>query len=595
MPRFLERMRDFHLNLSLQDKARIKPVSEREAERIHAEIVGGWEITDWKNPDYDECEAYRAKVLARIRKDPSVLPALKLFYKLNPADFINDWGYTVDPRNVEIGLPAKVPFILFPKQREWCEFVVDQWRAQKPGLTEKSRDGGLSWLAVALGATLCLHYTGLNIGYGSRKAEYVDKKGAPKSLFWKARKFMDNLPPEFNGGWKSEKDAPLMRLAFKETDSTMSGEGGDSIGRGDRASIYMVDEAAHLEQAESVEAALSQTTNCQIDISSVNGSNNPFAIKRHSGKVDVFIFDWRDDPRKDDAWYQKQVDELDPVILAQEVDRNYNASTKGILIPNAWVRSAIDAHVKLGVIPSGASTGALDVADEGVDKNAFAGGKGILIDVLEEWSGKGGDIYATVERAFELCDANAYPSFKYDADGLGAGVRGDARKINEKRRARGIIVNPFRGSGAVYQPEAEDEPKRKNKDFFANQKAQSWWSLRTLFRNTHRAVHDKLPFKPDEIISISSSCPNYLKLVTELSQPTYQTNKVGKIVIDKVPDGARSPNLADAVMIKFSKISLALPITEEVMAKSAIPASRGRALAAGSSRPGRIYGARVVR
>ena len=32
--------------------------------------------------------------------------------------------------------------------------------------------------------------------------------------------------------------------------------------------------------------------------------SNPFARKRHEGKVDVFIFDWHDDPRKDEAWYE---------------------------------------------------------------------------------------------------------------------------------------------------------------------------------------------------------------------------------------------------------------------------------------------------
>lgn len=41
----------------------------------------------------------------------------------------------------------------------------------------------------------------------------------------------------------------------------------------------------------------SQTTNCKIDLSSVNGAN-AFYRKRHSGKVKVFVFDWRDDPRK---------------------------------------------------------------------------------------------------------------------------------------------------------------------------------------------------------------------------------------------------------------------------------------------------------
>ena len=43
----------------------------------------------------------------------STLPALRAYYKDNPADFINDWGVTLDPRKgVERGLPALVPPVL---------------------------------------------------------------------------------------------------------------------------------------------------------------------------------------------------------------------------------------------------------------------------------------------------------------------------------------------------------------------------------------------------------------------------------------------------------------------------------------------------
>src|SRR6185503_21380305 len=103
----------------------------------------------------------------------------------------------------------------------------------------------------------------------------------PKSLFWKARFFMRHLPEEFRAGWREQFDAPYMRMKFPESGSYMNGEGGDDIGRGDRTSIYFVDEAAHLTRPLKVDAALSQTTNCRIDVSSVNGPNNPFAKKRH--------------------------------------------------------------------------------------------------------------------------------------------------------------------------------------------------------------------------------------------------------------------------------------------------------------------------
>lgn len=522
---------------------------------------------DFKNPDYVSVFRSRADALNRIRENPSLLPTIKSYYKDHPADFISDWGCTQDPRLVERGLPSNIPFILFPRQVEWINWVIDNWRNQQTGITEKSRDSGLSWLSVSLACTLCLFHPGMAIGFGSRKEIYVDLLGAPKSLFFKARAFMQSLPKEFRGGWEIARDAPHMRIMFPETGATINGEAGDNIGRGDRSSLYFVDEAAFLERPQLVEASLSATTNCRQDISTPNGMGNPFAQKRHNGNIAVFSFHWRDDPRKDDEWYRKQVNDLDPVTIAQEIDIDYSASVEGVLIPSAWVQSAIDAHVKLEFEPTGAQSGALDVADEGKDLNAFCAAHGPVIQAIEEWSGKGGDIFSTVQRAFGICDQFGHRGFKFDADGLGAGVRGDARVINETRpEFTKLEVTAFRGSGPVFAPESEDMKGRKNQDFFANQKAQAWWSLRQRFQNTYRAVVEGQSFTPDDLISIPSSLANRQKLCSELSQPTYSVNAVGKIVIDKAPDGARSPNMADAVMIQFSVASLPPPrISRELL------------------------------
>jgi hypothetical protein len=331
---------------------------------------------------------------------------------------------------------------------------------------------------------MCILRSGMVVGFGSRKAEYVDLIGNPKSIIEKGRMLMRNLPVEFRGGWVEQNNSNFMRLTFPETGSLISGESGDSIGRGDRTSLYFVDESAQIERPELVESSLSNTTNCRIDISTPRGMGNVFAQKRFEGKIDVFTFHWRDDPRKDDVWYQKQCEEYDSVVVAQELDINYSASVEGILIPSAWVQAALDAHRILGVAPTGARRAALDVADEGRDLNAFCGMRGPVLEVLEEWTGVGDDIFGTVQRAFDLCDTHEYKEIRYDADGLGAGVRGDARILNEGRK-RKVDVLPFRGSGAVNDPEGEDVRGRKNQDYFANAKAQAWWALRTRFQKTY--------------------------------------------------------------------------------------------------------------
>lgn len=519
---------------------------------------------DWRNPDYAAVFAERARRLAWLRSDPKPgtrLGALWTYYREHPADFINDWGVTLDPRNPERKLPTMVPFVLFPKQREWVDWVLENWREQEPGLTEKTRDMGMSWLSVALSCTICIFWDGITIGFGSRKEEYVDKLGQPKSLFYKARAFMDYLPAEFRQGWNRKTDAPHMRISFPHSGSVITGEAGDGIGRGDRASIYFVDEAAFLERPELVEASLSATTNCRQDISSVHGMGNPFAVKRHSGRIRVFTFHWRDDPRKDDAWYAKQCEKLDAVTVAQEIDINYSASVEGVVIPSEWVQAAIGAAQKLGLKVTGAKRASLDVADEGKDGNAFGAAKGIELQHVEEWSGKGSDIFETVVRAFGLADEWGASEFRFDSDGLGAGVRGDANRINGDRSRR-IEVTPWRGSAGVVDPEGEipqigepdpEGPVRTNEDYFANAKAQGWWSLRLRFQRTFRAVNGvDTNFDPDDLISLAPDLPLLNKLCGELSRPTYSKTTAGKIIIDKKPNGTASPNLADMLMILFA-------------------------------------------
>ena len=523
---------------------------------------------DYRRPDYLPIINARIARLQHLRQHPEKLPALRAYYRDNPWDFISDWGSTYAPKANDGG-PIIRPFVLFPKQVEWLKWVVDLWQHQRRGLTEKSRESGVTWLAVSLGATLCLFHEDLTIGYGANLVSLVDTLGDMDSILEKGRFFIDHLPVEFTGGWSSTNKAHSKEslLRFPETGSVMKGQGGDNIGRGGRASIYFVDEFAHIQRAKAVDQALSQTTDTQIDISTVRGLTNEFAIKRHSGRVPVFTFHWRDDPRKDQDWYDKQVAQFDPVLVAQEIDIDYAASVEGVLIPSAWAQAAVGAAKRLGITPTGRRRGALDVADEGVDKNCFATACGIEVDGCDEWSGKGADIFDTVETAFRLSDDVGLDCFTYDADGLGAGVRGDARVINE-RRARKLRVLPFRGSGAVWKPDSpiptavpaklERRLERTNKDYFSNAKAQAAWMLRLRFQRTYRAIEAGTvgDYDPDDLVSIDPDLPELASLLQQLSQPTYAYNTIGKMAVDKAPvvDGKKmpSPNKFDAVMQLFA-------------------------------------------
>ena len=235
-------------------------------------------------PDYRNVFAWRVQTLERIRSDPRRFAACQIYYANHPTDWICHWCDTFDTRNANIGKMVYMPFILFKRQAELVQFVYECLEAQESGLVEKSRDMGLTWLCCAISVHLWLFRKGADIGWGSRHADLVDRIGVADSIFEKMRILIRRLPRDFLPVGFNESEHMLhRRILNPETGSSIAGEIGDSIGRGGRKTIYFVDEAAHLEHPEMVEAALMTNTNCQIAISSVNGIGNTFYNKRDRG------------------------------------------------------------------------------------------------------------------------------------------------------------------------------------------------------------------------------------------------------------------------------------------------------------------------
>ncbi len=508
-------------------------------------------MIDYRNPNYTEILSARAKKLAKIRKDPKLLAACKIHYRANPWDFINDWGMTFEPRNIERGLPAVIPFILFPRQVDFVKWMHKQWQNGDRGLAEKSRDFGLTWLCGSYSTAMWLFNPGYTAGFGSRKEALVDKKGDPKCIFEKIRFFINYLPKEFRPvGYDDKQHATFMKITNPENEATITGEAGYDIGRGARMSIYFVDEAAFIDRQDSVDAALSQTTNCQIDVSTPNGNGNLFYKKRHKGNIDIFTANWRDDPRKDQAWYDKQVKEQDEVTVAQEIDIDYNASMENVFIPSKWVQACVDAHIKLGFEPIGASVVSFDPADTG-DARAIGYRKGVV--TLEADQRKDGDITDAMPWAFNLADEKRADVFVYDADGMGA----PSMKLYLNRATRGKNMNilPYHGGGAKYNEDSLYKDNKTNKDTFVNRRGQSWMNVRDRIELTYLAVVKGEFHDPDDLLSISSGCKYATELCSELSRPMRVYDNSGRIGVESKEQmrkrGVESPNLADQFIYSY--------------------------------------------
>jgi phage terminase large subunit len=495
------------------------------------------------HPDHDNIWRARIERLKRIRADEAALPALKAYYADHPADFIEDWFITHDPRVK----PSLMPFTLFPKQREFVEWLHARNLQREDGVCEKSRDMGISWLCLSYALHQMLLVPGVTIGFASLSEEKLDRLGVADSLFEKGRIILRNLPPEFlPQGFSVDEHCPHKKFINPENTSTIAGEAGNQIGRGGRATMYFKDESAFYERPGKIEAALSQTSDCKIDVSTSNGIGIPFHNKIAGGAYPVFRFHWRDDPRKDDAWYAKQKAKMEPADLAREIDIDHTASVEGICIPARWVRACVGR-----VLPRGASgvTG-LDVGGGG-DRSVAIARHGPVVTAVEAWGE--GDTTRTAHRARAFAELHECTWLNFDSVGIGAGVASTFMHA-------GILGVAAKGVNTGEAPTEEIWPDdKKATEKFVNLKAELWWKLRDRCQKTWETAEGIREWPPELQISL----PDDPLLLLQISQPKAEYASNGKIQIESKKDMAKrglpSPDRADALVLTLFENQAGVP------------------------------------
>lgn len=492
-------------------------------------------ITERTDPILKASIERRVALIEECAKDLSRQREELAKCKADPLYWINNWVWTYDPRRS----PATIPFDLFPKQAEFITWLGDRVEGRESGLVEKSRDAGLTWLCGAFAVHRWLFIPGSKIAFGSRKQDLVDKLGDPDSIFEKFRSLLKSLP-----AWQVPRSCSTGYLKFinPENGNTITGEAGDQMGRGGRSSIYFLDEFAFVERAQRVDAAVSENTDVIVYVSTPNGPGNSFAKKRFSGKYPVFRIHWRDDARKGEEWYAKKKATLDPVVLAQEIDIDYNASIEGVTIPAAWVLAAV--NLKLYPIDRKRYAG-LDIADEGLNDNVLIIRKGSVVETVEGWHA--GNTTQTAHKARQICDRQQIERLNYDCVGVGAGVGGTLASFPDLP----FELQPVNGGNSCSEREWSEFDDRTSKQLFRNLRAELWWLLRRRFEKTYEKVNLISDYPDDELISI----PNHSELIAQLSQPLHKYTDTGLIAIESKQDmkkrGVNSPDYADALVYCF--------------------------------------------
>jgi len=237
---------------------------------------------------------------------------------------------------------------------------------------------------------------------------------------------------------------------------------------------------------------------------------------------------------------------------------------EGSVIKRSWIMAAIDAHLELGFEPSGAKRIGFDIADGGPDKCANVYSHGSVVSWADEWKAGEDELLQSCARTYAEARRRG-AGITYDSIGVGASAGAKFGEINEQRRTDGdvetVFYQKFNAGAAVWEPDEEYERNITNKDMFANIKAQAWWAVADRFRNTYNAVKRGQRFPDDQLISITSDCPNIERLIDELATPKRDYDGNGRVKVESKKDLAKpnrpggpvpSPNLADAFVMCFA-------------------------------------------
>ena len=238
------------------------------------------------------------------------------------------------------------------------------------------------------------------------------------------------------------------------------------------------------------------------------------------------------------------------------------ADSELAIIKPSWIEAAIDAHEKLGFSAAGRRILGFDVADEGDDANATVLRHGSVVTDMQQWRGQ--DVIYSADKVYLYAQEQNIDRIVYDNIGVGAGVKAQFRRKNGKVQTLG-----FNAGGAVYKPDAKYTDDKKNRDMFANIKAQAWWMVRDRFYKTWRAVHHGDSYPEDQLISLSGSLHELDYLTAELSRPQVDYDQNGRVKVESKKDmkkrGIPSPNRADALVMAFAPVQGGLNINPKIL------------------------------
>lgn len=206
-----------------------------------------------------------------------------------------------------VNMPT-LPFLLFDFQKTAVLKLCECIEAGQDVLIEKSRDMGVTWLVSGV---LFWYWwreqSGNEFLLGSRKIDFVDKKGATDTLFEKIRYNLYRLYPKFMPkGFNKNKNDSVNLLTNPANGNYFRGESNNAnFGTSGRYKAIFADEFAKWEETdEAAWTSMGDSSPCRIVVSTPFGVGTKFAQLKDSGAIEVITFHWSEHPVKGAGKYR---------------------------------------------------------------------------------------------------------------------------------------------------------------------------------------------------------------------------------------------------------------------------------------------------
>ncbi|MEM9598628.1 MAG: hypothetical protein AAGD06_30460 [Acidobacteriota bacterium] len=221
-----------------------------------------------------------------------------------------NYAWMYDPTQAD-PVRRKVPFVAWPRQREFILWLDERTAAGEMAVVPKGRELGVTWICLFRLFWAWRFESGFSALLGSRKQELVDRRGDFDSLFEKLRWLLLQQPEHLHPG---RHIANHCLLKHQDLGSELVGEATNpAFGQGKRRRVALIDEAARVDPNvfQSTWLAL-ETAAHSVWLVYNPGAKGHLTYELHHGEhaVDrrlIFEMDWTTDPRRGDDWKRSKL------------------------------------------------------------------------------------------------------------------------------------------------------------------------------------------------------------------------------------------------------------------------------------------------